>query len=125
MCQGQLADVRISKYYAENCFKGGVGTQLCGWILTAPLWTGAVSDTDYNRRAFTNIYDKGYRAKQVAWRLGKQRVLQPVWADSDRRFGRDDTLLTASVATDRGANERAFDLPIIPDARCRRHHEAH
>ena len=59
---------------------------------------------------FTNIYDKGYRAKLVAWRAGKQQVLQPVWAQSDRRFGRDDTLLTASVATDRGANERAVNV---------------
>ena len=24
---------------------------LCGWIATADLWTGAVSDTDYNKRA--------------------------------------------------------------------------
>lgn len=59
---------------------------------------------------FTNIYDKGYRAKMVAWRAGEQRVLQPVWADSDHRFTRDDTLLTASVATDRGANERAVNV---------------
>ena len=120
-----------SKYYAMNCFKGGIFCQLCGWIGTADLWTGAVSDTDYNKRAgylqeqeqyqnkdlvnqavvpFTNIYDKGYRAKMVAHRAGKQRVLQPVWAESDRRFGRDDTLLTASVATDRGANERAVNV---------------
>ena len=40
-----------SKYYAQNCFKGGIGTQLCGWIVTANLWTGAVSDTDFNKRA--------------------------------------------------------------------------
>jgi hypothetical protein len=44
----------------------------------------------------------------VAWRAGEQRVLQPVWAESDRRFGRNETLLTAAVATDRGANERAI-----------------
>ena len=30
---------------------------------------------------FTDIYDNGYRAKMVAWRAGKQRVLQPVWAE--------------------------------------------
>ena len=40
-----------SKFYAENCFKGGVFIQLCGWLGTANLWTGAVSDTDYNKRA--------------------------------------------------------------------------
>ena len=95
-----------SKYYAQNCFKGGVFNQLCGWIGTADLWTGAVSDTEYNKRAgylqaqeqfanqdlvincgivlFTNVYDKGYQAKMVAWRTWKQRVLQPAWAENDR-----------------------------------------
>jgi len=56
---------------------------------------------------FTNIYDKGYRAKMIAWKTGKQRVLQPVWAESDRRFGMNDTLLSAVVATDCSGNERA------------------
>ena len=113
-----LSRITYSKYYAMNCFKGGIYNQLCGWIGTADLWTGAVSDTDYNKRAgyleqqqqyqnedlvnnkvvpWTNVYDKGYRAKLVAWRAGEQKVLQPVWAESDRRFGRDDTLLTAAV----------------------------
>ena len=54
---------------------------------------------------FTNVYDKGYRAKLVAWRMGEQQVLQPVWAESDKRFSRDDTLLTAAVAHDHGSNE--------------------
>ncbi|KAL9186550.1 hypothetical protein ACHAXT_005788 [Thalassiosira profunda] len=120
-----------SKYYNQNCFKGGVGNQLCGWIVVAPLWTGAVSDTMYNERAgylqeqmefqavdlvnghvvpWTNVYDKGYRAKMVAFRMGNQLVLQPVWAESDRRFGRDETLLTAAVAHVRGANERAVNV---------------
>ena len=49
---------------------------------------------------FTNMCDKGHRAKLVAWRADKKWVLQPVWADSDRRFAMDDTLLTASVASD-------------------------
>jgi len=126
-----LSRITYSKYYAMNCFKGGIYCQLCGWIGTADLWTGAVSDTDYNKRAgyleqqqqyqnedlvngkiipWTNVYDKGYRAKLVAWRAGEQKVLQPVWAESDRRFGRDDTLLTAAVAHDRGANERAVNV---------------
>jgi len=81
-----LNRITYTNYYNSNCFKGGVGVQLCGWILVAPLWTGAVSDTDYNKRAgylrdqdefaqkdlvnvdgtltvfvFTNIYDKGLR----------------------------------------------------------------
>ena len=59
---------------------------------------------------FTNIYDKGYRPKIVAWKCGKQKVLQPEWAESDKRFRRDQTLLSASVATDRGGNERAVNV---------------
>ena len=59
---------------------------------------------------FTNIYDKGYRAKMIAWKTGKQRVIQPVWASSDRRFGRNETLLTVVVATDRSGNERAVNV---------------
>ncbi len=59
---------------------------------------------------FTNIYDKGYRAKMVAWKCGKQKVLQPEWAESDKRFKRDQTLMSASVATDRGGNERAVNV---------------
>ena len=126
-----LQRLTYSKYYNGNVFKGGVFTQLCGWIGTADLWPGGVSDTDYNRREgylklqedfanndhvneavlpFTNIYDKGYRAKMVAWKTGKQHVLQPVWAESDRRFGRNETLLTGSVATDCAGNERAVNV---------------
>ena len=112
--------------------------QLLGWIGVGQLWTGAVSDSDYNRREgylehqrlfanddkvelekgsgdfnvlpFTNIYDKGYRAKMVAWRCGQQLVLQPEWAESDKQFRRDQTFLSASVATDRGGNERAVKV---------------
>ena len=124
-----------SHYYNQNCFKGGVAAQLCGWITVADLWTGAVSDIQYNKDAgyledqdkfahgdmidingnptfipYTNIYDKGYRAKMVAWRAGEQQVLQPEWAESDKRFGRRKTLRTASVASDRGGNERAVNV---------------
>ncbi len=59
---------------------------------------------------FTNVYDKGYHAKMVAWKCGKQKVLQPEWAESDKRFGRDQTLLSASIATDRGGNERGVNV---------------
>ena len=128
------ADLQLlaySKYYAMNCFKGGVFTQLCGWIGVGDLWLGAVSDSDYNRRegyllrqklfaesdlinglyiAFTNIYDKGYRAKKVAWRTGQQLVIQPEWAESDKKFGRKKTMLSASVATDWSGNERAVNV---------------
>ena len=63
---------------------------------------------------FTNIYDKGYRAKMVAWREGNQLVLQPVFAKSDRRFTRDETLQSGSVASDRGGNERGVNVSSSP-----------
>ena len=56
---------------------------------------------------FTNIYDKGYQAKMVVWKCGKQKVLQPECAESD-------TLLSASVALDHGGNERGVNV-------CKRH----
>ena len=123
-----------SSYYNENCFKSGVYCQSCGYMGVVDLWTGGVSDSDFNRRAgylktqqrfqendlvifdgelepkvvpFLNKYDKGYRAKMAAWEHGKQRVLQPDFKDSDKRFNRDQTISSASVASDRGGNERA------------------
>jgi hypothetical protein len=86
-----------SSYYNENCFKSGVYCQPCGYMGVVDLWTGGVSDSDFNRRAgylktqqrfqesdlvifegelepkvvpFLNIYDKGYRAKMAAWDMG-------------------------------------------------------
>jgi len=124
-----------SSYYNENCFKAGVFCQPCGWMGTTNCWTGGVSDSDYNRRAgylkmqqkfqekdlviidgerrvirFLNIYDKGYRAKMAAWENGKQLVLQPDFKDSDKRFNRDQTISSASVASDRGGNERVVNV---------------
>ena len=46
----------------------------------------------------------------VAWKTGKQHVIQPEWANSDRQFGRDETLRSASVATDRAGNERGVNV---------------
>jgi len=66
----------------------------------ALLWGGGVSDSDYNNKEgylqeqtgfaendrvgedgklipFTNGLDKGYRAKMVAWKNGKQIAIQP------------------------------------------------
>ena len=60
--------------------------------------------------AFLNINDKGYRAKPDAHRAGKQLVLQPAFAESDKHFNRIQTLLSASVATDRGGNERTVNV---------------
>ena len=124
-----------SEYYGMNCFKGGVFVQLCGWMGTADLWPGRVTDSDYNRREgyldrqhefqnndivkrneeevvvpFMNIYDKGYHAHMAAWTHGRQKVLQPVWAKNGERFTREETIKSASVASDRGGNERAVNV---------------
>ncbi|KAL7461139.1 hypothetical protein ACHAXS_001568 [Conticribra weissflogii] len=92
---------------------------------------GQLSDSDYNRREgylelqqpfqsqdlvggniipFLNIYDKEFCAKMVAYRFGRQFVLQPDWAKSDKRFHRTETSSSASVASVCGANERAMNV---------------
>jgi hypothetical protein len=116
-----------SKYYSGNVFKGGIFTQCCGWMGTHNLWGGNVSDTMYNKSAgylndqeqyqqsdlvdgevvpFLNIYDKGYRAREVCRRHG-QLTAQPAFCKSDKRFSGARTLYSASIASDRGGNERA------------------
>ena len=52
-----LQRLTYNQYYGENCFKGSIDMQLCGWHGIEDLWLGAVSDLDYNRRA-------GYLDKQ-------------------------------------------------------------
>ena len=124
-----------SSYYNENCFKAGIFCQPCGWMGVTDLWTGGVSDTDFNRRAgylqkqhhfqrrdlvmidgvqqvvrFLNILDKGYRPRMAAWENGKQLVLQPDFKESDKKFNRDQTISSASVASDRGGNERVVNV---------------
>ena len=107
--------------------------QLCAWLGTAELWPGAVSDSGYNKREgylqrqeafansdlvemdhkilpFTNVYDKGYRAKAVAWKTGRQHVLQPDWAESYEHFSRIQTLRSASIATDCAGNEKGVNV---------------
>ena len=59
---------------------------------------------------FLNIYDKGYRAKMAAWQNGRQLVLQPDFKKSDKKFNRSQTILSASVATDHGRNERVVNV---------------
>ncbi len=64
------------------------------------MWGGNISNSNYNEMAryldeqwtfqmedlvdgevvpFTNVYDKGYRARAVCWRKGKQLVAQPIY----------------------------------------------
>ena len=40
-----------SEYYGENCWKGGVSVQLCGWVTNDDLWGGGVSDSGYNNNS--------------------------------------------------------------------------
>ena len=127
----------FSKYYAENCFKGGVFCQLCGWLGNDNLWGGGVSDTDYNNSAgymrdqkefqeldlvftegdgvsmivpFLNIFDRGYRAKIAVWLAGKQEVLQPPSSKGDERFRDQTTMYAATVTHDQSGNERAVNV---------------
>ena len=129
----ELQRLTWSSYYGSNCFKGGIGLQLCGWIVTHDMWTGCVSDTKYQEESgifkmqeefaktdpvgpdgenlpFTNIFDKGYRNRLAAWQSGHQLTLQPEFAKSDQKFGRNSTLTSARIASDRAANERAVRL---------------
>ena len=121
----------FSSYYGGNVGKGAVFVQLCGWLGTWSLWTGAVSDTYYLCNSgildlqekfakqdlvglsavlgFTNILDKGYRCSVAVWRRG-QYVLQPWFAKSDQQFSTDQVLSSAAIATDRGGNERAVNV---------------
>jgi DDE superfamily endonuclease len=126
-----------SPYYKANVGKGGVFVQLCGWMGTQELWVGAVSDTEYllrsgilqqqqnfltsqenlenNNVSWTIILDRGYRVSMQAWRAGRQSVLQPAFARSDRRFNTVETLRSAAIATDRGGNERAVRISKLCD----------
>ena len=113
-----------SLYYGQNVGKGGVCVQLCGWITTEELWTGAISDTEYFERSgilstqqelggeksFVNIVDKGFRNVVAAWRHGRQMILQPAFAKSDRRFTSYELISSAAIAADRSANERAVKV---------------
>ena len=127
----QLQRLTYSSYYGENCAKGGVALQLCGWIRVMNLWVGVISDTHYQKKSgifreqnefsrkdlidgehlpYTNIFDKGYRSRLAAWRCGRQLTIQPDYAKSDRKFRAKETIQSASIATDRSANERAVRL---------------
>ena len=62
---------------------------------------------------FTNIFDKGYRNRLAAWETGQQLTLQPEFAKSDQKFGRNKMLTSAKIASDRAANERAVSVMKI------------
>ena len=118
-----------SKYYEGPCGKGGIFTQLCGWEGTHELYTGNIGDSEYVKACgflkeqetfastnvlqdgsilpFINVFDKGYGVNMECLKYGKQLCWQPVFADSDKRYGTYATLLTAVVAYTRSGNERS------------------
>ena len=104
---------------------------MCGWLGVENLWVGATSDSHYQEHSgifkdqeqfaisdrvdgevlpFMNIFDKGYHVNLMAWQHGRQEVRQPVFARSDRKFRGVETLISASIATDRSGNERAVRM---------------
>jgi hypothetical protein len=58
---------------------------------------------------FTNITYKGFRVTADCFRVGGQRVLQPPFMKSDKRFTTEQTVEAAAIATIRSANERAVN----------------
>mmetsp|Transcript_12290 Transcript_12290/g.35170 ORF Transcript_12290/g.35170 Transcript_12290/m.35170 type:complete len:1472 (+) Transcript_12290:520-4935(+) len=115
----------FSCYYNGNVGKGGVHLQPCGWLGSHELWMGAVSDTEYFQRSgileqqvefvgdgtpVTNVLDRGYRSVRAAMKAGKQRVLQPPFAPSDRKFNTHEIISMAAIASDRSGNERAVKI---------------
>ena len=126
-----LQRATFSEYYGMNCWKGGIGIQLCGWIRVGLLWGGGVSDSEYNNLEgylndqttfaendrvdgkvipFTNGLDKGYRGKMSAFRHGKQMAIQPPFAKSDKRFRGSQTQYAGCIAHDRSGNERGVNV---------------
>ena len=61
----------------------------------------------------------------AAWRSGRQLLLQPDFARSDRRFNSRELLRSAGVASDRSGNERAVNVakPSGLIARGLQHHQ--
>jgi hypothetical protein len=120
----------FSDYYGGCVAKGGVFQQLCGWMGAWQLWAGSISDSGYVAKSgileqqkqfvaddpvhsdvpFTMILDKGHRITTQAFQSGEQRVMQPDFARSDRKFNSHEVLRSAGVATDRSGNERAVNV---------------
>jgi len=103
--------ITYSQYYGHNCFKGGIFTQFCGWHGNFDLWTGAVSDSDYNRRSgYLQAQEQFQNEDLVEYKTDDGDN----WAESDRTFNRYQTLGSASVASDRGGNERSVNVMKRP-----------
>ena len=130
--------ITYSAYYSQNCAKGGIFLQLCGWMGVAELWVGGTSDSYYMQHAdeilkrqeefarndlvngkyipFHLLLDKGYRIVRDAFRFGGQICIQPMFAESDSTFTSNEMLYSASVAADRSGNERAVNRAKLSGA---------
>ena len=66
-------------------------------------------DLVFKNIVFTNITDKGFRNTADCFRAGGQKLLQPPFMKSDKRFTTEQTVEAAAIATIRSANERAVN----------------
>ena len=58
---------------------------------------------------FCNIADKGYIINLLAWRAGRQTVLQLMFARSDRTFTGLETVVSGSITSNHSGNERGVN----------------
>ena len=95
-----LQSLTFSKYYAMNCFKGGIGIQPCGWIVLHDLWTGAVGDSMYQDKS-------GIFAKQDDF-AKKDRVLKAPKDNDDcgKLVEEDDDVIPFTNIFDKGYRNR-------------------
>jgi hypothetical protein len=96
------------------------------WHSPPLLWVGAVSDseymersrvldlhekyetefdTEYSKKPFTLILDKGYRINEVSWKKGFSR--------SETRFLACESIRSSAIASYQSCNERAVRLSKI------------
>ena len=92
---------------------------------------GAISDSDYitkskileSQQQFStnydsssvnvpwyNVLDRGYRVTHEAWKVGKQHVYQPTFANGTKRFTGSQTIRSGATAAVRSGNERAVNI---------------
>ena len=57
-----------------------------------------------------NGTDKGYRCRLAAWRADRQMLIQPYFAESDRKFTTREVLCSEMIALHHSGNERAINV---------------
>jgi hypothetical protein len=106
-----------------------------GWQRVRDLWTGRITDMDYTKREgylqvqwafqerdiatiqgeerilpFLIIFDKGFQVNTADWAEGQKLIIQPDFTKSNRRVSWLQILVSASVASNRGANEQRVNV---------------